>query len=215
MDLSPGQKKAVFAAVVLVLVALGLWLVVPKVTSSHASGTPTASPTPTATAPVPVTTITATATPSNASVSPDAAGNPNIYSWLPFTQQGLAAAAAVTVKFASAYNTFTYTESASAYVASMNGLITSQLAASLNNVYTTPGVASLRTQEKQTSTGSAVINSLRAFGNSSLTFVVAGTQHLVSSKGTSNGTTQYAITVTGSGTSWQVNDIELASAGNT
>lgn len=215
MDLSPGQKKAVFAAVVLVLVALGLWLVVPKVTSSHASGTPTASPTPTATAPVPVTTITATATPSNASVSPDAAGNPNIYSWLPFTQQGLAAAAAVTVKFASAYNTFTYTESASAYVASMNGLITSQLAASLNNVYTTPGVASLRTQEKQTSTGSAVISSLRAFGNSSLTFVVAGTQHLVSSKGTSNGTTQYAITVTGSGTSWQVNDIELASAGNT
>ncbi len=215
MDLSPGQKKAVFAAVVLVLVALGLWLVVPKVTSSHASGTPTASPTPTVTASVPVATVTATATPSNASVSPDAAGNPNIYSWLPFTQQGLAAAAAVTVKFASAYNTFTYTESASAYIASMNGLITSQLAASLNNVYTTPGVASLRTQEKQTSTGSAVINSLRAFGGSSLTFVVAGTQHLVSSKGTSNGTTQYAITVTGSGTSWQVNDIELASAGNT
>jgi hypothetical protein len=215
VDLSPGQKKAVFAAVVLVLVALGLWLVVPKVTSSHASGTPTATPAPTATASVPVTTITATATPSNASVSPDAAGNPDIYSWLPFTQQGLAAAAAVTVKFAAAYNTFTYTESATAYVASMNGLITGQLAASLNNVYSTPGVASLRTAEKQTSTGSAVISSLRAFGNSSLTFVVDGTKHLVSSKGTSNGTTQYAITVTGSGTSWQVNDIELASAGNT
>ena len=76
-------------------------------------------------------------------------------------------------------------------------------------------MASLRTQEKQTSTGSAAISSLRAFGSSSLTFVVTGSQHLVSSKGSTNGTTQYAITVTGSGTSWQVNDIELASAGNT
>ena len=139
----------------------------------------------------------------------------NIYSWLPFTQQGLAAAAAVTVKFAAAYNTFSYTESASDYVASMNGLITPQLAASLKDVYSTPGVASLRTQEKQTSTGSAAISSLRAFGSSSLTFVVTGSQHLVSSKGSTDGTTQYAITVTGSGTSWQVNDIELASAGNT
>ena len=39
-------------------------------------------------------------------------------------------------------------------------------------------------------------------------------QHLVSSHGTSNGSTQYAVTLTGSGSSWQVSDIELASAGN-
>ena len=213
MDLTPGQKKAIFALVVLVLVALGYWLIAAKVTGSHASGTPTASPSPTVTASVPAVTVTAT--PSSASVSPGATGDVNIYSWLPFTQQGLAAAAAVTVKFAAAYNTFSYTESASDYVASMNGLITPQLAASLQDVYSTPGVASLRTGQKQTSTGSAAISSLRAFGSSSLTFVVTGSQHLVSSKGTTNGTTQYAITVTGSGTSWQVNDIELASAGNT
>jgi hypothetical protein len=63
------------------------------------------------------------------------------------------------------------------------------------------------------STGTAVINSLRSFGPSSLTFVVTATQHLVTSQGTTNGSTKYAITLTGSGPSWQVNDIELSTVG--
>jgi hypothetical protein len=96
----------------------------------------------------------------------------------------------------------------------MNGLITGQLATTLQGLYSTPGVAKLRTSQKQVSTGTAVIDSLRAFGPSSLTFIVTATQRLVSSRGSTNGRTQYAITVTGSGNSWQVNDIQLASAGN-
>jgi hypothetical protein len=146
--------------------------------------------------------------------SPVAAGNVNIYSWLPFTQQGLADAASVTEKFCVDYNTFTYTESPAAYVAKMSGLITGPLATTLQASYSTAGVATLRTSQKQVSTGTAVINSLRAFGASSLTFVVTTGQRLVSSKGTTTGSTQYAVTVTGSGSSWQVDDIELASAGN-
>ena len=137
----------------------------------------------------------------------------NIYSWLPFTQQGLAAAAAVTVKFAADYNTYSYTEDASAYVATMNGLITGQLATTLRGLYSTPGVAKVRTDQKQVSTGTAVIDSLRTFGPSSLTFVVTAGQHLVTSRATTNGSTQYAITVTGSGTSWQVNDIQFSNVG--
>ena len=54
---------------------------------------------------------------------------------------------------------------------------------------------------------------LLVFGPTSLTFIVTATQHLVSSHGTTNASTQYAITVTGSGTSWQVNDIELSTVG--
>ena len=98
----------------------------------------------------------------------------NIYSWLPFTQQGLADAAAVTVKFLVDYNTYSYTESAAGYVGTMNGLITGQLATTLRGLYATPGVAKIRTSQKQVSTGTAVINSLRAFGPSSLTFIVTG-----------------------------------------
>jgi hypothetical protein len=209
VDLSPGQQKAVFAVVVVVLAALGYWLLLPKVSHSHGQAQPTASPAASATgsaASPPPPTPAATA-------SPAATGGVDIYSWLPFTQQGLAAAATVTEKFLVAYNTYTYTESADEYIGRMNGLITTQLAATLRGLYSTPGVVKVRTDQKQASTGTAAINSIRAFGPSSLTFIVTGTQHLVTSKGTSSGSSQYAITLTGSGTSWQVNDIELSSVG--
>jgi hypothetical protein len=200
VDLSPSQQKAVFALIVVVLAALGYWLILPKVTHSHAQAqaTPTAAPSATAPASAPSTaapTVTA---------APAATGSVNIYSWLPFTQQDLADAAALTVKFCVDYDTYTYTESAAAYVATMNGLVTGQLATTLQASYSTPGVASLRKSQQQVSTGTAAISSLRAFGSSSLTFVV----------NTTHGTTQYAVTVTGSGSSWQVDDIELSSAGN-
>jgi hypothetical protein len=208
MDLSPGQQKAVFALIVIVLAALGYWLVVPAVT--HSRGHPQAAAVPpTATGTMPSSAPTPTAP-----ASPAAAENVNIYSWLPFTQQDLTAAAAVTVRFSVDYDTFTYTESAAGYVGQMSGLITSQLAATLQAAYQTPGVAKLRTSQKQVSTGTAVINSLRAFGPSSMTFIVTAGQRLVSAGGTTTGSTQYAVTVTGSGRSWQVSDIELESAGD-
>ncbi len=119
----------------------------------------------------------------------------------------------MTVKFLVDYNTYSYTESAASYVGTMKGLVTGQLAATLRGLYATPGVATIRTSQQQVSTGAAVINALRAFGPSSLTFIVTGTQHLVTSKGTSNASEQYAITVTGSGSSWQVNDIQLSNVG--
>jgi hypothetical protein len=145
--------------------------------------------------------------------TPASAGGVDIYSWLPFTQQGLAAAAAVTQKFLVDYNTYSYTESAADYVARMNGLITTQEATILRGLYATPGVAKIRTDQKQVSTGTAAITALRTFGPSSLTFIATGTQHLATAKGTSSGSAQYAVTVTGSGTSWQVSDIELSSVG--
>jgi hypothetical protein len=212
VDLSPGQLKAVFVLVVLVLASLGYWLILPKVTHSHATSQASASPAPSATgsASAPASAPPApTVTPSGTA----ATGNVNIYSWLPFTQQGLAAAAAVAVKFGVAYNTYSYTESADAYVGAMNGLITAQLASTLRDSYANPGVAAVRTSQKQVSTGTAAITSIRAFGPSSLTFIVNTTQRLVTSKGTSNGSAQYAVTVTGSGTSWHVNDIELSTVG--
>ena len=211
MDLSPGQKKAVFAVVVVVLAALGYWLLLPKVSHSHGQARPAASPAPAASTPGSQPTQ-GTAAPAG-TATPGTAGGVDIYSWLPFTQQGLAAAATVTEKFVVDYNTYTYTESADDYVGRMNGLITTQLADTLRGLYSTPGVVKVRTGQQQTSAGTAVINSLRAFGSSSLTFIVTGTQHLTTSKGSSSGSSQYAVTLTGSGTSWQVNDIELSSAG--
>jgi hypothetical protein len=209
VELSPRQRSAVFALIVVALAALGYYLVVPAVTHSHpgAATSPAATPTatPAATSAIPAPTVTASAA--------DADGV-NIYAWLPFTQQNLAIAASVAVRFSVDYDTFTYTESAASYVGAMGGLITGQLAATLQAAYEIPGVAKLRTTQKQVSTGTAVISSLRAFGPSSMTFIVTAGQRLATANGTSSGSTQYAVTVTGSGGSWQVSDIELESAGN-
>lgn len=217
MELSPARQKLLFVVIVLVLAVVGYVLVVPALNKKNAVPAPSASPsTPAAPAP-------STAAPVATTVP---AGSVNIYDWLPFTQQGLAEAAALATQFAKDYDTFTYTESATSYINAMGGLITPQLAAVLRNAYSTSGVASLRTSQKQTSTATASIVSLRGFGPSSLTFIVSIAQKLATINGTTNSNTQYSVTLTGSATGstgqvgswpaggWQVSDVELANQGN-
>jgi hypothetical protein len=208
MDLSAGQQKALFAVLVVALAGLGIYLLAPgsRGSGQHAGAAPTGTPRP---APSAQVAGAASATP-----SPAGSSSVNIYQWLPFTQQGLARASAVTTQFAVDYNTFTYKDSAASYVARMSALITAQLGQKLENSFATLGVAQARSGQKQVSTGTASIDSLRTFGASSITFVVTATQKLTGSQGSSQTSTQYAVTVTGGGGSWQVYDIELASAGN-
>jgi hypothetical protein len=209
MDLNAAQRKAVFGLIVVLLVGLGAYLFV---SSSRASGHSPSAATHTP-APQPTSPATQASTPSP---SPAAVGSsdPDIYQWLPFTEAQLGSAAAVTTKFSDAYGTWSYSQNAASYVTTMRGLITSELAEVIEQGYSVPGVASQRTSKKQVSTGSAVINSIRAFGSSSITFVVTITEQITATSGQSRNSNQYAVTAVSSGTSWQVNDIELASAGN-
>ncbi|MFZ0167131.1 MAG: hypothetical protein WAL12_26400 [Trebonia sp.] len=204
MELSRGQQRLLFVVVVLALGGLGIFLL----GSRHRTATPpparpsaTAAPATSTPAAAPATTI-------------GGGGGVNIYQWLPFTQQDLTAASRATVAFAADYENWSYTEPAQAYVAKMNGLVTTNFAASLQNSYATPGVAALRSAQKQISTSSGGIASIRSFGTGSITFVVNIAQRLATTSGTSNSTKQYAVTVVSNATSWQVNDVELAGAGN-
>jgi len=139
---------------------------------------------------------------------------PDIYQWLPFTESGLASAARVTVAFGNDYGTFSYTENTASYLAPMQPLITPQLAQLLGRAFSAPGVAAARASSKQVSSATSVISSLRSFGPSSLTFIVAIMERITDTKGRSQQITDYAVTVTGIGTSWQVSNIELATVGN-
>ena len=216
MDLTPLQRKAAFAVIVLALAGLGAFLLLPGSPSARgqsrardgathhvaAPSQPAGSPSPAVTAPV---------------TQGGTAGAPagvDIYHWLPFSQAGLAAAAAVVRSFSADYATYTYRESAASYVARMRGLVTSELSATLARGYATPGVSQQRSQRRQSSAGTGQITALRTFGPASVTFLVTVTQRTSSTRGRTRLTTGYAITVTGSGTHWQVSDIELASAGN-
>ncbi len=218
MELSPLKRFAIFAVVVLVLGGLGVYLFLPQSSVAdgrthpggrhHSSqpGTGRSSSVPPGTSP---------GSPgSPASPAPSGSSAPDIYQWLPFSQAGLAAAAARTTTFAARYGTYSYTESTQAYLAPMRPLMTSQLATVLGRAYSAPGLAASRTAAKQSATATASILTLRAFGPSSLTFVVAVAQRITSTKGTSRQSTDYAVTLTGDGSSWQVTDIELSAAGN-
>ena len=215
MEPTSGQRKAVFILVVLVLAGLGTYLFVPSASGAFRAG-PATSPSPHASGRAPGGTP-ATSVPATGGTTPTAspaATGPDIYQWLPFTQPELAAAAKVVTEFGDAYGTFSYSQNAARYVGAMRNLITPALAQVLARGFAAPGVASLRVSKKQVATGTAVIGSLRAFGASSLTFVVTISQQITDIQGRSTISMPYAVTVTGGSSSWQVNDIELASAGN-
>jgi hypothetical protein len=213
MELTPGQRKAVFAGIVLALAALGAFLVSGSLLNNGGTrGRPAAATQPLHSAsPAP-----APATPAGLGAPTPAAGTGvNIYQWLPFTQAGLTAAATVAREFAVEYSTYSYTENAASYVRRMRGLVTVQLAVTLARAYATPGVAQVRTQQKQVYSGTAQVTALRAFGPGSMTFVLAVAQKVTDTRGTSQNTISYAVTVIGAATHWLVNDVELANAGNT
>jgi hypothetical protein len=217
MDLTPGQRKAAFAGIVVALAALGAFLFFPGSLLSHgrARGRPTAATQPLHSTP-PTPPLTPPPTPAGlGGATPPAGTGVNIYQWLPFSQGGLTSAADVVKQFAADYSTYSYTESPGRYAGRMAGLVTQQLAVTLERAYATPGVAQLRARQKQVYSGTGRITSLRAFGSSSITFVVAVAQKVTSTQGTSRSTIDYAVTVAGADNHWQVNDVEPASAGNT
>jgi hypothetical protein len=219
MEPSSGQQRLLFVVVVLVLAGLGVYLISAR-THHGAAATPPASVSATESAPATSPASQAPAaqpatTPASAPASvPAGNGRADIYQWLPFSQQDLTEAARTTVAFAADYETYSYTETAAAYAGKMASLVTGELAATLKNAYATPGVAAQRTAQRQVSTSSGGIASIRAFGPGSITFVVNIAQQLATTQGKSTKTTQYAVTVVSAAGGWQVNDIQLAAAGN-
>jgi len=222
MELTTGQRRLLFAVVVIALAGLGFYLV----SSRSSGGSPGAAPTPGSTVtPASSSSRPATSGATAAGVPPSTvpaatpvstAGGAEIYQWLPFTAADLTAAARTTVTFAGDYATWSYTEDAAAYGAKMNGLVTAQEAATLENDYGTSGVAGPRIADKQVSTGSGTIDSITSFGSNptSITFVVTISQQVSSTQPAKSVTGQYTVTLTLSGSAWQVNDIELSGIGN-
>ena len=222
MDLTTGQRRLVFVVIVLALVGLGIYVIKGR----GSGGTPAAAPstsTPASSAGTPAQGVPPSSVPAATPVS--TAGGAEIYQWLPFTPADLSAAAQTTVTFAKDYTTWSYTESATAYGAKLSPLVTAQELATLKNGYSTGGVAQQRVADKQVSTGSGTIDSIRSFGTGagagtaggpvSITFVVTINQQVTSTQpATTAPAQQYAVTVVSQGGTWLVNDIELSSLGN-
>ena len=142
MELSSAQRKLVFAGVVLVLAALGAFLIIPNTlgrgTTGHGRAVGLTAPLST---PTPAPATQPTTTPGGLGATPAPGSGPDIYAWLPFSQAGLTAAADLVHKFAAAYASYTYTQSTASYERRFSGLATTQLIAVLARGFATPGVA--------------------------------------------------------------------------
>jgi hypothetical protein len=210
MELSTGQLRALFVIVVILLAGLGVYLIGP---ARHHG--PSAAPSPSTSAAAAATSAPPTVQPvSSPSGVPPAAGSVNIYNWLPFTQQDLAQASQTTLAFAADYGSYSYTETPTVYAGKMASLVTAEFATALKADYAAAGPAAQRSAQKQVSSSSGGIASIRSFGSGSITFVVNIAQKLTTTKGSATTTTQYAVTLVSAAGGWQVNDIELATAGN-
>jgi hypothetical protein len=220
MELSTGQQRALFVAVVILLAGLGIYLVGPaRHHGSSAAPSATRSAAAATSAPPSAVQPATSPTPSSAGEASTAggastAGSVNIYDWLPFTQQDLAQASQATLAFAADYGTYSYTETPTVYADKMSSLVTVEFAATLKADYAAAGFAAQRSAQKQVSSSSGGIASIRSFGVGSITFVVNIAQQLTTTKASTTSTTQYAVTLVSAAGGWQVNDIEYANAGN-
>jgi hypothetical protein len=215
MDLTPGRQRLVFVVIVIALVGLTSYLI----ESRHSGAAPAAAPSPSASTPSPAGTqgngVPLSSVPAVTPAS--TASGAEIYQWLPFTAADLSAAAQTTLSFAKDYSTWSYTESVTDYAARLSPLVTTAELATLKSGYSTAGVAGPRVADKQVSTGSGTIDSIRSFGAGpvSITFLVTVSQQVTSTQpATTAPPQQYAVTVVSSGGTWQVSDLELSQLGN-
>jgi hypothetical protein len=200
MELTDRQRKLLFAGLVVLLAAAGVFLTIGGGGHGHPAAKHAGTPTPTPSAPqgAPVTGPPA----SGPTPSP---GSYDIYSMLPFTRKDFSAAADVARRFTIAYGTYRYDEAPSAYVDRLRGMVTPDLATQLQQGAAAPGVIAQRQQDQEVSTSTATLDSLRDIAKDQLIFLATGKQH-ISTKGgkSSDSSQQYAVTVTRSGGGWVV-----------
>jgi hypothetical protein len=206
MDLTDRQRKLLFAGLVVVLAAAGVFLTIGgggqrHARVKHAGASSPAAPTPTASAP-PV------------SGPPASPGTYDIYSMLPFTQQDFNAAADVARRFTIAYGTYRFDEHPQAYIDRLRSMVTADLANQLQQGVAAPGVLAQRKQDQEVSTSDATLDSIRDIGKDQLIFLATGKQHITKGGKTSDSSQQYAVTVTRSGGGWVVYAFAPADVGD-
>lgn len=206
MDLTDRQRKLVFAALVVVLAAAGVFLTFGGGGHRHAPVKHASASSPTAPTPTPSTPPV--------SEPPASPGTYNIYSMLPFTRQDFNTAADVARRFTIAYGTYRFDEPPQAYIDRLRGMVTPDLANQLQQGAAAPGVLAQRKQDQEVSTSDATLDSLRDLGKDQLIFLATGRQHITKGGRTSDSSQQYAVTVIRSGGGWVVYAFAPADVGD-
>ncbi|WP_336208055.1 hypothetical protein [Nonomuraea sp. LPB2021202275-12-8] len=198
----PGDRRGVaFAAIVVIIAAVGLYLMLwPDAEEPAAERAPS-----TRTTSTPVIASTPVATASDVPF--------DVYSYLPMSKEQLAAAADLAERFTVEYGTFRHDEDPAVYVARVKKYTTAELGNILARTQTSPGTVERNRSDEVVSTATAEVKEIRQIEKSSIVFVVAGTQQLATKSGTTQLAEQYAVTVSQLGSDWRVFDLRPAGEG--
>jgi hypothetical protein len=138
----------------------------------------------------------------------------NVLDWFPFTEEELRTAGAAARAFAEAYGTIDYTQSPESYYASMEELATDEFAEVLSDTSRVGAFWDQMSEAEAVAEGRAEVESVRTFGEDSITFVV--TAQSITETGNAEFDEElgeFAVTVVRSGDSWQVFDFQPADVG--
>ncbi len=198
----PGDRRGVaFAAVVVIIAAVGLYLALwPDPEEPAAQRAPSG-----VTTSAPAVESTPLATASDAPF--------DVYSYLPMSKEQLAAAADLAERFTVEYGTFRHDEDPAAYAARVKQYTTAELGDILTRTLTSPGTVERNRADEVVSTTTAVLKEIRQIDKTSVVFVVSGTQQLATKSGTRQLAEQYAVTVSQLGADWRVFELRPAGEG--
>ncbi|AAZ54517.1 hypothetical protein JCM3263A_05490 [Thermobifida fusca] len=134
--------------------------------------------------------------------------------WLPFSEEEFIAAAAVAQEFATDYGTIDYSKSPQEYYDRLGEHATKEYARTLAQSSGAEALWGERAEQKATSTGRAVVKSIRGFDDESIVFILKVQSITESDDGKAQNLGDFAVTMVKEGGSWRVYDFQPADAGN-
>ncbi|GIH63238.1 MULTISPECIES: hypothetical protein [Microbispora] len=198
-------KGLAFAAAVVVLAAVGVYLTMSPGSSSggdEQTREQSVVATPRATA--------AVREPSPVATTPGAF---DVYAYLPLSREEIGAAADLARRFTEAYGTFSPGEEPAARADRLKRFATDEFAGQLTRTVTDPAVVQQNEADQVTSKGSAKVTTIRDMTADQVVFVVGSVRHVTDKNGQKDVPEQFAVTVVKAGTDWRVYDLQLADAG--
>ncbi|MFB4312864.1 hypothetical protein [Actinomadura sp. 21ATH] len=207
MNLTDRQRKWLFAGLVLVLAAVGVYLTV-AAPSGDPGGEESASPPPAATA-----GPTGPASPPPGISGTVSAQNFDLYRLLPFSQQEFATAADLAQRFTAAYGTYRYDEDPKVYTDRLAGMVTEQLRGELQRGAASPGLLEERRRQQIVAQSTATLDRVRDIEDNSVIFLVTGKQRVTKGGKEGQESQQYAVTVARDGSALRVYAFGPADAG--
>ncbi|MEU6041834.1 hypothetical protein ABZ801_41270 [Actinomadura sp. NPDC047616] len=209
MNLSDRQRRFLFAGLVVLLAAIGVYLTVaaPDDEGKKGSGGRSSVALPGPTGP------TGPASPPPGISSAVTPGTFDIYRLLPFSQREFATAADVAQRFVAAHGTYRYDDGPQTHAGRLSGLVTNDLLTELVRGESSPGQLEERRRHQETAECTATLDRIRDIEDNSIIFLVTGKQRITRGGQTSDNSRQWAVTVARDGASLRVYAVAPADEG--